>query len=49
MARLRAICLALPEATEKNVDWDEVADVCEDAYRGVASPRLASKLDHPTA
>jgi hypothetical protein len=28
-----------------NIDWDEVADVCEDAYRTVAPKRLVDELD----
>lgn len=27
------------------VDWDEVADLCEDAYRAVAPARLVRALD----
>jgi hypothetical protein len=27
------------------VDWDEVAEVCEDAYRAVAPKRLVAQLD----
>lgn len=27
------------------VDWDEVAAICEDAYRSVAPPRLVARLD----
>jgi hypothetical protein len=30
-----------------HVDWDEVAEVCEDAYRAVAPPRLVALLDGP--
>jgi hypothetical protein len=26
------------------VDWDEIEDLCEDAYRTVASPRLVRQL-----
>jgi hypothetical protein len=28
------------------VDWDEVAELCEDAYRVIAPARLAGRLDH---
>ena len=28
-----------------DVDWDEVADVCEDAYRVIAPKRLVALLD----
>jgi hypothetical protein len=27
------------------VDWDEIATLCEDAYRAVAPPRLVARLD----
>jgi hypothetical protein len=27
------------------VDWDEIADLCEDAYRTVAPPKLVAELD----
>jgi len=27
------------------VDWDEVADLCEDAYRAVAPAKLVARLD----
>lgn len=31
-----------------DVDWDEVAELCRDAYRVVAPPRLAAALEpHP--
>ena len=56
VARLRAICLALPEATEK-IAWGEptwrvrgklfaqlVANLVEQAYRQVAPPSLLSAL-----
>jgi hypothetical protein len=67
--RLRALCLALPETTERlshgepswlvrdkkqrgsgvsldvPVDWDDVADIVEDAYRAVAPKRLVAALD----
>jgi hypothetical protein len=59
--RLRAICMALPEVTERPshgapawfirdkkpppIDWTEVADLCEDAYRAVAPARLIAQLD----
>src|SRR5690606_41679613 len=26
-------------------DWDEIAELCEDAYRTVAPPRLVAQLD----
>jgi hypothetical protein len=26
-------------------DWDEIAELCEDAYRTVAPPRLVARLD----
>jgi hypothetical protein len=29
------------------VDWDEVAELCEDAYRSVAPKRLVARLDAP--
>ncbi|MGH9093570.1 MAG: MmcQ/YjbR family DNA-binding protein [Acidimicrobiales bacterium] len=29
------------------VDWDEIADLCEDAYRTVAPRRLLALLDSP--
>ena len=32
-----------------NVDWDEVADIVEDAYRCVAPKTLVKQLDPPTA
>jgi hypothetical protein len=28
-----------------NVDWDEIADLCEDAYRAIAPKRLIAVLD----
>ncbi len=28
-----------------DVDWDEVAEVCADAYRVVAPPRMLAQLD----
>jgi hypothetical protein len=28
-----------------DVDWDEVAEICEDAYRQIAPPRLLRGLD----
>jgi hypothetical protein len=30
---------------DRDVDWDEVADLCEDAYRTVAPKRLVAQLD----
>jgi hypothetical protein len=30
------------------IDWDEIVDLCEDAYRTVAPRRLLSALDHKT-
>jgi hypothetical protein len=30
---------------DRDVDWDEIADVCEDAYRTVAPKRLVAQLD----
>ena len=33
---------------DRDVDWDEVADLCEDAYRTVAPKRLVAQLDPPT-
>lgn len=33
---------------DDEVDWDEVAGVCEDAYRAVASKGLVTKLDART-
>jgi hypothetical protein len=29
------------------VDWDEVAELCEEGYRVVAPPRLSGLLDKP--
>jgi len=29
------------------VDWDEIADICTDAYRVIAPVRLVKELDHP--
>jgi hypothetical protein len=29
------------------VDWDEVREVCQDAYRTVAAKRLVAQLDRP--
>ena len=72
--RLRVICLALPEVTERpshgaptsdrffrppyvggrgwigvrldrDVDWAEIAELCQDAYRVIAPARLAARLD----
>ena len=37
--RLRAICMAFPEVTERldrYPDWTEIAELCEDAYRVIA-------------
>jgi hypothetical protein len=28
------------------VDWQEVAELCEDAYRAIAPQRLVAQLDH---
>ena len=70
---LRAICLALPEVTERpshgappgrffrppyvggrgwigvrldaGLDWAEIAELCQDAYRAVAPARLVTLLD----
>ena len=42
LRRLRQLCLALPEATEK---WDEVRELVEDSYRLIAPTRLAARLD----
>lgn len=53
--RLRRICLALPEATEKEagwigmrlgagVDWNEVEDHVHEAYRLTAPKRLLPLL-----
>jgi predicted DNA-binding protein (MmcQ/YjbR family) len=30
---------------DRTIDWDEVADLCEDAYRSVASRRLVALLE----
>ncbi len=30
---------------DRDPDWDEIADLCEDAYRTVASARLVQQLD----
>lgn len=30
-----------------DLDWDEVASVCEDAYRTIAPKRLLARLDQP--
>jgi len=59
--RLRALCLAPPETTERPshvggrgwlgvsldvaVDWDDIADIVEGAYRAVAPKRLVASLD----
>ena len=32
-----------------DVDWDEIADICEDAYRTIAPKRLVTRLDDPNA
>jgi hypothetical protein len=29
------------------IDWDEIADIVEDAYRAVAPKRLVAELDNP--
>jgi hypothetical protein len=39
--RLRAICLRL----DHDVDWAEIAELCQDAYRVIAPARLAAQLD----
>jgi hypothetical protein len=31
-----------------DVDWDEITDLCEDAYRAVAPQRLVAVLDGPS-
>ena len=33
---------------DRNPDWGEIADLCEDAYRTVAPPRLVRQLDAST-
>ena len=33
------------ERTDLKPDWNQVADLCEDAYRAVAPARLAALLD----
>ena len=50
--RLRGICLALPEVTERpsvrldrDPDWTEIAELCQDAYRVIAPARLVAQLD----
>jgi predicted DNA-binding protein (MmcQ/YjbR family) len=30
---------------DRDVDWDEIAELCEDAYRTVAPKRLVAQLD----
>ena len=30
---------------DRRVDWDEIAELCEDAYRTVAPARLVAELD----
>ena len=30
---------------DRSVDWDEIAQICEDAYRTVAPPKLVAQLD----
>jgi hypothetical protein len=30
---------------DRNVDWDEIAAVCKDAYRAVAPSKLVAALD----
>lgn len=32
---------------DDEVDWDEIAGLCEDAYRAVAPKRLVTELDGP--
>jgi hypothetical protein len=32
---------------DRDVDWDEIADIVEDAYRLVAPKRLVAQLDAP--
>jgi hypothetical protein len=32
-----------------DVDWDEIAEICEEAYRVIAPKRLSALLDRPTA
>ena len=34
---------------DDEVDWDEVAGLCEDAYRAVASRTLVGELDARTS
>ena len=30
---------------DRSVDWDEIAQICEDAYRTVATPQLLAHLE----
>jgi YjbR len=32
-----------------DVDWAEIAELCQDAYRAIAPARLAAQLDHSPA
>jgi hypothetical protein len=32
---------------DRAVDWDEMAELCEDAYRAIAPRRLVAELDAP--
>jgi len=34
---------------DRDPDWDEIAELCEDAYRVVAPKTLAKRLDQPGA
>jgi hypothetical protein len=41
--RLRAICLGV--RLDRDADWTEIAELCQDAYRVIAPARLTAKLD----
>ncbi|HUD39204.1 MAG TPA: MmcQ/YjbR family DNA-binding protein [Streptosporangiaceae bacterium] len=30
---------------DREVDWSEIAELCQDAYRAIAPPRLVAELD----
>jgi hypothetical protein len=34
---------------DRDVDWDELATICRDAYRAIAPPTLRSRLEDPPA
>jgi hypothetical protein len=34
-----------PGRLDRDVDWTELAEICQDAYRVIAPARLAAQLD----